>query len=105
MIPDKALERRLNGIREGAEIPEPPKEIQKPLINFQEAPAKKDENLKLLMSHHITTLIVSLIVSFFYGFGLEALFSQNWSFLGTIGVGFLLNQFVILLFKFFNKSI
>lgn len=100
MINHNALEDRLTAVKDGKEIPNPP---LPPKAEKKEAPKPNFITYKqFFISEGYKTFNV-LVTSMLYGFGIDAIFSTNWSFLGILGTGFLLNHFLTLSLKLFKR--
>ena len=103
-----SLAARLNSIKQGDPIPDPPASYDSHLDRFN-----RDLDRKLSAQEIISTknflisegykLFNVLSVSILYGFGIKSLFSADWSFMGILGVGFLLNHSLTILLKLFKK--
>ena len=104
MIPHKSLEDRLNAVKNGKQIPKPPMP-EKPIINNQaiQQPVQTILTVKQFLFNEGYKVFNVLSASILYGFGLKAIFSTEWNFLGTLGVGFLLNHSLTILLKLLRK--
>jgi len=103
MINHNSLQDRLNAVRAGDPIPKPP---MQPLINFQDQSTPQNHKVITYKQFIISEgykLFNVLATSALYGYGLRALFSTEWNFIGTLGVGFLLNHTLTILLKLFHK--
>ena len=103
MINHNSLQDRLNAVRSGNPIPKPP---MQPIINLQEQPILQNQtplSYKQFIISEGYKLFNVLATSALYGYGLRALFSTEWNFIGTLGVGFLLNHTLTILLKLFHK--
>jgi hypothetical protein len=103
MINHNALENRLNAVREGKPIPPVEPQIQ---INHQGqviSQVHKEISYKEFLIQESYKLFNVLATSALYGFGLKAIFSTSWSFVGLLGVGFLLNHILTIFLKLFHK--
>jgi hypothetical protein len=103
MIKHSSLEERLNAVKKGEPIPASP--IQ-PEMNLQQqkttnTPSKIPYKNFLISEGYKLFNVMS--ASLLYGFGLKALFSTDWKFMGILGVGFLLNHTLTILLKLFKK--
>ena len=97
MLHDNSLSERLNAVKEGKPIPEPPKQentVQQP----QPYVSLKD----FFISEAYKTFQV-LSTSLLYGFGLKALFSADWTFMGLFGVGIIANHILSHTITFISK--
>ena len=103
MIKHNALEDRLNAVRDGKPIPKVPAQFE---INSPEAGLIQTQKIitykEFLISEGYKLFNV-LATSTLYGFGIKAIFSSDWKFIGTLGVGFLLNHFLTILLKLLKK--
>lgn len=103
MIKHSSLEERLNAVKKGEPIPAPPVHTevnlqqQKPISN--PAPVSY-KNFFISEGYKVFNVMSASIL---YGFGLKALFSTDWKFMGILGVGFLLNHTLTILLKLFKK--
>jgi len=99
MIKHNSLEERLNAVKLGNPIPLPP---MMPEVNFQQypsaAPIKPMTSKQFFISEGYKVFNV-MSASILYGFGVKAIFSTDWSFMGILGVGFLLNHALTILLK------
>lgn len=92
MIDNNSLENRLNAVKQGEKVPDPPKQ-DKRSFNVKDK-SEVDENtaahytLKFTMFNIAGTLIVSVL----YGFGVQAIFGVQWNIPEIAGVGFIVNQ-------------
>jgi len=94
MIPNNALENRLNKIREGSPAPEPPSDKIELINKQQNNNVVNKQSPKEIVIISFFELISSLLISILYGFGFETIFNQNWNFIGLLGVGFIFHQFL-----------
>ena len=103
MINHNALRDRLIAVRHGKPIPEPPL-AQSQAIN--QAPVQQNPKVIPYKQFFITEgykFINVLAASVLYGYGIRAIFSTPWDFIGTLGVGFLLNHTLTILIKLLKK--
>jgi hypothetical protein len=103
MIKHNSLEDRLNAVREGKPIPKPP---MQPVINLPEQEQAQVHKVLTYKQFFITEsykLFNVIATSLLYGYGIRAIFSLDWNFIGTLGVGFLLNHTLTIILKLFNK--
>jgi len=108
MISHNSLEQRLNAVKLGKPIPPPPLLEDSPIEKFNQDLHKHLENKKAIS---IKQFFISegykvfnvISASILYGFGIKALFSTDWGFMGILGVGFLLNHTLTILLKLFKK--
>ena len=103
MIAHNSLGERLNAIKNGKPIPEPPKQSEINFPDFQIPPFHKTISYKQFFVSEGYKLFNVMGASILYGFGIKALFSMDWNFLGILGVGFLLNHALTILLKLFKK--
>jgi len=102
MIKHNALEDRLNAVRTGKPIPEEPAHFDiKP--NIQSSNTPKVLTYQQFFISEGYKLFNVLATSVLYGYGLRTIFSQDWAFIGTLGVGFLLNHFLTIILKLLKK--
>lgn len=106
MIKHDLLENRLNAVRKGIPAPHP---NDRQAVNNQKKESKIQNSEKQILSYKqffinegYKTFNV-LAASILYGYGIKALVSSDWNFLGTLGVGFLLNHFITIILKLFKK--
>lgn len=102
MIKHNSLAERLNAVKNGKPIPKPPIYIE---IDQQKLQKQKSKivSYKHFFISEIYKLFNVMSASILYGFGLKALFSMDWNFIGILGVGFLLNHALTILLKLFKK--
>lgn len=103
MIKHNALENRLNAVRTGKPIPKVPDKFEIISNTPQSSQAPKPISYKEFFISEGYKLFNVLATSALYGLGLRAIFSTEWSFIGTLGVGFLLNHFLTIILKLFKK--
>ncbi len=99
MIKHSSLEERLNAVKLGKPVPQPPLQ---PVVNLQQpqqTPTTKPITYKQFFINEGYKLLNVIAASVLYGFGIQALFSTDWGFMGVLGVGFLLNHFLTILLK------
>jgi hypothetical protein len=93
MLNDHSLGDRLNAVKNGKPIPEPPMQPQT-VMNFQQPqPSQKPSLKNFLISKAISTVDV-FAASFLYGYALKTVFGMDWNLLGALAVGFLINHAV-----------
>jgi hypothetical protein len=113
MISHNSLENRLNAIREGKEIPptENPNASIKP-NNVKPSPEEykppplpqvKNVALKNFLLSEGYKIFGVLSASILYGYGIRSIFSSSWDFIGTLGIGFILNHFLTIMLKLLKK--
>ncbi len=98
MIKDNALANRLNAVKGGQEIPKPVSENN--ILAGAPEPEQQEEfyevpqftSVKQIFLSSLINFAEIAIMSFFYGFGIRTLMSQDWNVLGIFGVGLLANQ-------------
>ena len=102
MINHNLLAERLNAVKNGKPIPKlsintngNKEELQK-----QELRIIPHKSFFISEGYKLFNIISTSIL---YGFGLKALFSTDWNFLGILGIGLLLNHFLTILLKLFKK--
>jgi len=107
MFANNALSDRLNEIKNGNPIPK----LQTDPIIQKETQIEVVPNTtsiiptaKQLFIVGITDLLSLILISTFYGFGLETILNKDWNFLGTFSVGFILHQLLIYFFKLVKKT-
>jgi hypothetical protein len=110
MIKDNSLANRLNAVKKGEKIPKDINEEKtlhpiNPVLENREYEDEASLTIKEMFISSIFNLAEIGIMSFFYGFGVKTLMSQDWSILGILGVGLLTNQIISLIFrlKLFNQ--
>jgi hypothetical protein len=103
MIKHNALEDRLNAVREGKPIPKTPAQFEINSFGNDQSQIHKIVTLKHFFISEAYKLFNVLATSALYGFGLKAIFSTDWAFIGTLGVGFLLNHSLTILLKLLKK--
>lgn len=103
MIKHSSLEERLNAVKKGDPIPAAPIE---PEMNLQQ-PKPSNPPIPVSYKNFFISegykLFNVMSASLLYGFGLRALFSADWKFMGMLGVGFLLNHTLTILLKLLKK--
>jgi hypothetical protein len=102
MINHNALRDRLTAVRHGQPIPPPPmaaNEVQ----NTPKLPTNPMLSYKQFFVNEGYKFINVLAASVLYGYGIRAIFSTPWDFIGTLGVGFLLNHTLTILLKLLKK--
>jgi hypothetical protein len=104
MIKHNSLEKRLNAVKTGSPIPNPPVQHEMNLAQDQhhQQVAKIMDYKQFFISEGYKLFNV-MAASVLYGYGIKALFSTDWLFLGTLGVGFLLNHILTILSKLFKR--
>lgn len=105
MIKDNALGDRLNAVKKGQPIPEPPMQPQS--VSLPSAEPKI--TLKSFLISKILNISEILLTSLLYGYGIRTILNLDWNLFGALSVGFLLNHsisiFPKMLFpKLFKKS-
>ncbi|MFW6310793.1 MAG: hypothetical protein ACOC1K_01005 [Nanoarchaeota archaeon] len=91
MINNNSLEDRLNAVKEGKPIPK----VQNQEIMAQQQNEKIQNKVISLKNFIITEIYKTLqvfITSTFYGYGVREIFEMDWSVMGTIGVGLIINH-------------
>ena len=102
MIKHNALEDRLNAVRTGNPIPKEPASFDiKP--NIQQHYNPRILTYRQFFISEGYKLFNVLATSVLYGYGIKTIFSQDWSFIGVLGVGFLLNHFLTIILKLLKK--
>ena len=105
MINHNALEDRLEAIKSGQAIPEPPLPPRSKQGKKQEVvPQQNFITYKQFFINEGWKTFNVLSASILYGYGLKALFAQDWNFIGVLGIGFLLNHFLTIILKLFKKK-
>lgn len=92
MLNDNSLGDRLNAIKRGNPVPRPP--VQPKNRVTQEKPPEpiKVNPLKAQLVTKAVHTLETLLVSMLYGFAIETVLSMDWTFIGALSVGFLLNH-------------
>ena len=105
MIKHSSLEERLNAVKLGNPIPPVPMRPEVNLQQPQSITSIKPMTSKQFFISEGYKLFNVMSASVLYGFGIKALFSTDWTFIGILGVGFLLNHTltIILRSKLFKK--
>ena len=105
MINHNALRDRLIAVRHGQPIPEPPLAVNPATNHPNPSKLKKQQmlNYKQFFINEGYKFINVLAASVLYGYGIRAIFSTGWDFIGTLGVGFLLNHTLTILLKLLKK--
>ena len=104
MISHNSLAERLNAVKTGDPIPESPVKTEASISKHQLYPSGPQIiSYKQFFISEGYKLFNVMSASILYGFGLKSLFSTDWSFIGVLGVGFLLNHTVTILLKLFKK--
>jgi hypothetical protein len=104
MTKHNALAERLNAVREGQPIPEAPSQFQ---INTPNSEIHQNHQIITYRSFFISEgykLFNVLATSALYGIGIKTIFSAEWSFIGSLGIGFLLNHFLTIFLKLLKKQ-
>jgi hypothetical protein len=102
MMQHNALENRLNAVRSGKPAPAVP-------ASFGDKPINQHPKNNAVPSHKQIIITESykfftvLAASLLYGYGVNAIFSTDWNFIGVLGVGFIANHFLTALSKITNK--
>lgn len=99
MIKHSSLEERLNAVKSGDPIPQPPMQPEANLQQPQQSPLLKPMTIKQFFITEGYKVFNIMAASALYGFGIQAIFSTDWSFIGALGVGFLLNHALTILLK------
>ena len=99
MINHNALQSRLQAVKNGQPIPEPPMAPQ----SMVAPPSPKTVALKQFFITEGYKFFNVLAASVLYGYGIKAIFSTDWNFMGLLGVGFLLNHSLTILLKLIKK--
>lgn len=104
MIKHNSLEERLNAVKTGEPIPKPPVQQEMNLIqNPQHQQVHKPLTYTQFFINEGYKLFNVMAASILYGYGIKTLVSADWAFIGTLGVGFLLNHALTILLKLFKK--
>ena len=102
MLHDSALQDRLNAVKEGKPIPQPPREEVTPQVKGPRMLTPKE----FFINEGYKTFQV-LTTSILYGFGINAIFAQDWNFMSLFGVGLIFNHLfsnsISLISKLFKK--
>lgn len=111
MLPNNSLEDRLNAVKNG-DTPPVPVNHDEVIMNalaeiheteeLQKQQQKKENKTETVAKAALETIGI-LIASALYGYAMRAVFSTDWIFVETIGVGFLLNHALTLVNKGFSK--
>ena len=88
MLNDNSLGERLNAVKTGKPIPVSP---MQPNVQYRQYAASF---WNFLLSKGLRTLDI-FAASFLYGYGIRTVFSLDWSFIGALAVGFLLNHVIL----------
>jgi hypothetical protein len=99
MIKHNSLEERLNAVKLGNPIPQPPLQSEVNFLQPGQSTTIKPMTYKQFFIHEGYKLFSVMSASILYGFGIKALFSTDWNFFGILGVGFLLNHVLTILLK------
>lgn len=97
MIEDNSLQNRLNAVKNGEEVPKPANPEYSWAPQVPEAEQKKPEisfrkRFLIDIYQSLGRTLGVLMASLLYGYGLAAIFEMDWTPLGALGVGFLLNH-------------
>ena len=115
MLNDRSFEDRLNAVKQGNPVPEPPMQPRSMITNNNNNnnnnnnPIQPPKNVLIpLLITKVISLVDTLLASFLYGVAINTVFNLEWTLLGSLAVGFFLNHaiavFPRLLFpKRFNK--
>ena len=103
-IKHNSLEQRLNAVKIGEPIPKPPRhdEMNFPYSQLNPSEFKPMSYRQFFISEGYKLFNV-MSTSILYGYGLKALFSADWSIIGVLGVGFLLNHALTISIKLLKK--
>jgi len=109
---DKTLENHLNSIKEGKEPivqPNPSDFTWAPQVpNKNKSGLSLKQEIFIDIYKSISRSLGVLLVSFLYGFGIDALVGKDWNLLQIFGIGILFNHaltiFPTLIKKLFSKS-
>ena len=99
MINHNALQNRLQAVKDGKPIPEPPLAQQ----SMVKPPAPQTIALRQFFITEAYKFFNVIAASVLYGYGIKAIFSTDWNFMGILGVGFLLNHSLTILLKLLKK--
>lgn len=94
MIHDNALSDRLNAVKYGEPIPQPVLQPQHPIEQKQVNENKEEAQPKNSFFDKLVLIVDNIVVSFLYGYALKTLFDTDWTILGALTVGFLLNHII-----------
>ena len=91
MLNDNSLGERLNAVKQGKPVPTPPMQpnVQPQHLN------KRASFWAFVLSKSFHTFDV-FAASFLYGFAVKTIFALDWSFIGALAVGFLINHAITL---------
>ena len=91
MLNDNSLGERLNAVKQGKPVPVPPMQpnVQPQQLN------RKASFWAFVLSKSFHTIDV-FAASFLYGFAIKTIFSFDWSIIGALAVGFIINHAVTL---------
>lgn len=104
MIKHNSLEDRLTAVIKGEKIPDPPLPPKPKAEVKNQSPQTQFITYKQFFINEGYKTFNVMLASMLYGFGLKAIFSTDWSFIGMLGVGFLLNHFLTITLKLFKRK-
>ncbi len=99
MIKDNLLENRLNAVKHGKTIPTPPKQKVNP-VNTN----TMQKTTNRFFATEIYKLFQVIVTSLLYGFGIDAIFSTEWSIIQILGVGLIANHTIFNLLSILSKT-
>jgi hypothetical protein len=105
MIPNNALEKRLNDIKNGKSAPEPPSDKVIILNPAQESIVEKPEIIespRTILYKTAINLVAYFFISVIDGFAIKTIFNQSWSFLQMIAVGYFFYQILMIISNLFK---
>ena len=91
MLNDNSLGERLNAVKQGKPVPKPP--MQPNVHPSQYNKAMSFWSFLLGKTFHAIDVFAA---SFLYGFAIKTIFSFDWTLLGALAVGFIINHAIAL---------
>lgn len=90
MLNDNSLGERLNAVKSGKPIPEPPMQPNNAFPTYP--PQGTPISLWTYIISQIVQMTGVFLASFLYGIAIKTLFAMDWNYLGCLAVGFLVNH-------------
>lgn len=95
MINDNSLGDRLNAVKNGKPIPQPPVPQLQPMLT-QQAPTVQEQkptpSIKQQIYARLISMTDSFLASLLYGYAIKTILSLDWSVFAAFTVGFLFNH-------------
>jgi len=91
MLNDNSLGERLNAVKQGKPVPAPPMQPRVP--HPQQNQTMSFWAFMLGKTFHVVDVFAA---SFLYGFAIKTIFSLDWTIIGALAVGFMINHAITL---------